>query len=127
MLSASYGYQRAHYLNSQLADTSLVNAPSHLMAFKAMAPIAPEIALLAVRATLEAPRRISLAANDTTGTSLILDVTVSGTIRGLGLHYTAGVYNLADQRAQVPVTATFASRTMPQNGRTLLFDLLANF
>jgi outer membrane receptor protein involved in Fe transport len=127
MFSVSYGWQRARYLTSQLDDTSLVNAPQHMGSFKALAPIAPEIALLGVRATLEAPRRIDLASPDTTGTSLILDATISGTLRGLGMHYTAGVYNLADQRAQVPVSATFASRTIPQNGRTLLFELSGTF
>jgi len=127
MLSLSYGYQRARYLTTQLADTSLVNAPEHLAAFKAIVPIAPDIALLGLRATLEAPRRIDLATSDNTGTSLILDATISGTLRGLGTHYTAGVYNLADQRVQVPVSSTFLSRTIPQNGRTLLFQLDGSF
>ena len=63
----------------------------------------------------------------TTGTSLILDATVSGTLKSFGLHYTFGIYNLADQRAQVPVSGTFASQVMPQNGRTLLFDLTGTF
>jgi outer membrane receptor protein involved in Fe transport len=127
MLSASYGYQRARYLTSQLADTSLVNAPEHLASFKGIAPIAPDVALLALRATLETPRRVSLDSTQTTGTSLILDATVSGTLKAVGLHYTFGIYNLADQRALAPVTSTFASRVMPQNGRTLLFDLNGTF
>lgn len=127
MLSASYGFQRARYLTAQLADTSLVNAPQHLAALKAIVPIAPDVALLGLRGTLEAPRRIALAASDTTGTSLVLDATISGTLRSVGAHYTAGVYNLADQRVQVPVSSTFASRTIPQNGRTLLFQLDGSF
>ena len=76
------------------------------------------------RATLEAPRRISLAASDTTGTSLILDTTISGSFgKDASFHYVFGIYNLADQKALVPVSETFASRVMPQNGRTLLFQL----
>ena len=127
MLSASYGYQRARYLTTRLDDRALVNAPEHLLAFKGVLPLVSEVALLALRVTLEAPRRISLAAADTTGTSLLVDATVSGTLKNFGLQYTAGVYNLADQRTLVPVSATFASRTLPQNGRTLLFDLTATF
>ena len=129
MLSASYGYQRARYLTSQLADTALVNAPEHLASFKGIAPLVPELALLGLRATLEAPRRISLGSPDTTGTSLIVDATVSGTLKSLGrgLHYTFGIYNLADQHTFVPVSRTFASPVMPQNGRTLLFDLTGSF
>ena len=38
-----------------------------------------------------------------------------------------GIYNLADQRAQEPVSGSFASQVMPQNGRTLLFDLTGAF
>ena len=119
--------RRLNTLTAQLADTSLVNAPEHLASFKGIAPIVPELALLGLRATLETPRRIRLDSSDTTGTSLILDATVSGTLKSFGLHYTFGIYNLADQRAQVPVTGTFASRVMPQNGRTLLFDLTGTF
>ncbi|MCA1829695.1 MAG: TonB-dependent receptor, partial [Myxococcales bacterium] len=127
MVSASYGYQRARYLSSPIADASLVNAPEHLASFKGIAPIVQDMALLALRATLETPRRISLDSTETTGTSLILDATISGTLKGFGLHYTFGIYNLADQRALAPVSGTFASRVMPQNGRTLLFDLNGTF
>lgn len=127
MLSASYGYQRARYLTYQLADTALVNAPEHLASFKGIAPIVPDVALLGLRATLEAPRRITLDDSSTTGTSLILDATVSGTVKQFGLHYTFGIYNLTDQHALAPVSAGFASRVMPQNGRTLLFDLSATY
>jgi outer membrane receptor protein involved in Fe transport len=125
MLSATYGYQRARYLSGQAGDKNLVNAPEHLASFKGVAPILPDLVLLGLRLTLDAPRRIRLDSAQTTGTSLIVDATVSGTVKGL--HYTAGVYNLADQRAQVPVSATFASATIPQNGRTLLFDLTGTF
>jgi outer membrane receptor protein involved in Fe transport len=127
MLSASYGYQVANYLTYQLDDKSLVNAPAHLASFKGVAPLLSEVALLGLRVTLEAPRRISLDATDTTGTSLIIDATLSGSIKGFGVRYTAGIYNLADQKSVVPVSGTFASPTMPQNGRTLLFDLTGTF
>jgi outer membrane receptor protein involved in Fe transport len=124
MLAATYGYQRAQFFFSHEA---LVNAPSHLASLKAIAPLAPDLALLALRATLDAPRRVRLDAEETTGTSVLLDATLSGTLRAAGLHYVFGVYNLADQRAQVPVSATFASRTIPQFGRTVLFELSGTF
>jgi outer membrane receptor protein involved in Fe transport len=123
MLSASYGYQRARYLTTRFDDRTLVNAPEHLASFKGIAPLIPEVALLALRVTFEASRRITLAASDNTKATVIVDATLSGTFKGFGLRYTAGVYNLADERTLVPVSATFTSRTMPQNGRTLLFDL----
>jgi hypothetical protein len=55
------------------------------------------------------------------------DAAVSGSIREYGLHYTAGVYNLADQRYEVPVSSTFAGRTMIENGRTFLVDLTGTY
>ena len=81
----------------------------------------------AVRATLEAPRRISADSDELTRPGAIVDVAVSGSIRDLGLRYTAGIYNVADWRNQVPVTETFLSRTIPQNGRTFLFDLMGTY
>jgi outer membrane receptor for ferrienterochelin and colicins len=124
MFSASYEYQVAKYQDSSLADAQLVNAPMHLASAKLLAPVLSTVALLGVRATLEAPRRISLDSSLNTGTSMILDVTMSGSFgHDSSLHYVFGVYNLADQRTLVPVSETFASPVMPQNGRTLLFQL----
>jgi hypothetical protein len=81
--------------------------------------------LLGVRLTLEAPRRISAESDAQTRGAAIMDLTLSGALRQPGLSYTLGVYNVADARYDVPVSSSFASRTIPQNGRTLLFDVTA--
>jgi outer membrane receptor protein involved in Fe transport len=127
MLAASYCYQRAQYLQSSLSDTLLVNAPVHLAGFRGVVPLIRELASLALRLSLEAPRRIDLQSSATTTAALVADAAVSGTIRDYGLHYTVGVYNIANFRYEVPVASTFAGPTMPQNGRTFLLDLTATY
>jgi outer membrane receptor for ferrienterochelin and colicin len=126
MLSISYGYQQAQYDDPSLADAALVNAPSHLFAFKGIAPLIEDVALLGLRVSYEAPRRISLDGPGTTDAALYIDATLSGTVKQFGLHYTFGVYNLADQQTAVPVSSAYLSRVMPQNGRTILFNVSAN-
>ena len=124
MVSASYGYQVSRYVDRpDLADTRLINAPEHLASMRAVVPLVRELASAALRVTLEAPRRISLDDSATTDASVIADIAVSGFARRFGLRYTAGLYNVTDQRWDVPIAGTFASRTMPQNGRTFLLDL----
>lgn len=127
MLSASYGYQLARYIDPPLASVGgnnrLINAPEHLASARAVVPLVRELASAALRVTLEAPRRISLDDDATTPASVIGDITVSGFARRFGLRYTAGIYNVTDQRWEVPVAGTFTSRTMPQNGRTYLLDV----
>jgi outer membrane receptor for ferrienterochelin and colicins len=127
MLSATYGYERSVLLSPALADPRLVNAPEHMASFRGIVPVIRDLASLALRTTVEAPRRISADLPDVTPAALIVDAAVSGSVRPFGLHYTVGVYNIADQRYQVPVSTTFASRTMPQNGRTFLVDLTATY
>jgi outer membrane receptor for ferrienterochelin and colicins len=127
MLSAFYGYQRAQYLNptdpALVDNPRLINAPEHLAGVKGVIPIVPEIASVGARATLEAPRRISLDSDDVTNTAVIADLTLSGFARRYGLRYVIGIYNLFDWVNEVPVADTYASRTMPQNGRTVLLDI----
>jgi outer membrane receptor for ferrienterochelin and colicin len=123
MVSASYGYQVARYIDPGIANKRLINAPEHLASVRAVVPVVRELASAALRVTLEAPRRISLDDDATTPTSVLADVTVSGFVRRFGLRYTAGIYNVTDQDWEVPIAGTFASRTMPQNGRTYLLDV----
>lgn len=127
MLSAFYGYQRAQYLDPSdpgLADNPrLINAPEHLAGARGVIPVIAEIASIGARATLEAPRRISLDSDDVTDTAVVADLTVSGGVSRYGLRYMIGVYNLFDWVNQVPVADTYATRTMPQNGRTFVADL----
>jgi outer membrane receptor for ferrienterochelin and colicin len=127
MLAATYGYQRVAFLDPKRADPRVVNAPEHLASLRGVVPVVRELLSLALRATLEAPRRIRMESADTTEAGVILDAAVSGDVRAAGLHYTVGVYNIADFRAQYPVTETFLSRTMTQNGRTFLIDVTVSY
>ncbi len=87
-------------------------------------PAIKDIASLGFRATLESPRRIDAVTNDRTDFALVADATISGKVRELGLRYVMGIYNIADRKYQIPVADTFTSRTMPQNGRTFLIDVI---
>jgi outer membrane receptor protein involved in Fe transport len=127
MLSAMYGYQYARYLDPKNGNPRVVAAPEHLASLRGVAPVVGEVAALGLRATLEAPRRIDSQTSDVTPTSLILDATVSGYVSRFGLRYTVGVYNLAGWHYAYPVTETFLGRTMPQNGRTFLLDVMGTY
>ncbi|MBK9259921.1 MAG: TonB-dependent receptor plug domain-containing protein [Polyangiaceae bacterium] len=125
MLAATYGYQRARYLETPAGDVQVPNVPEHLGSLKFVVPILPTIALAGMRATVEAPRLLSNG--DSTPTGVVADLTMSGEMKSFGLRYVVGLYNLTDRRYAVPVTGTFPSRTMPQNGRTFLVDLTGTF
>ncbi len=124
MFSANYGYQYARYLDPVNHDPRLVAAPEHTASIRGVAPIVSDLVSIGARATLEAPRRIDTETSDTTPTAVVLDATLSGSASKLGLRYTLGLYNLTGWHYALPVTENFLSRTMPQNGRTFLLDLL---
>jgi len=125
MLSANYGYQRAEYRDEIKGNRPVLNVPQHLGGMRFVVPVMPTIASLGMRATVEAPR--FLDTNTSTPMGVVADLTVSGELKTYGLRYVVGIYNVADRRYAVPVTETFSSRTMPQNGRTFLVDLAATF
>lgn len=125
MLSAMYGYQRARLLDE--AQTRLVNAPEHTASLKGVVPMLPDVASLALRVTLEAPRRISSSSEDTTPTTLVADLVLSGQVKRFGVTYAAGLYNVMDTRYSYPVADTYLSRTLPQNGRTFLADIKVTY
>ena len=127
MLTATYGYQYARFLDPKSGDARLAAAPEHLASARGVAPLVPELASLGLRATVEAPRRIDTQKTDVTAPALILDATLSGGVSRLGLRYTIGVYNLTGWRYRLPVTDTFLSRTLAQSGRTFLLDLAATY
>jgi hypothetical protein len=108
---------------STVDSKRLLNAPSHFGSIRGIAPLGSPDTTLAARATLEAPRRIDLNSEDTTDTAVVFDVVASGRTRDLGLGWAVGVYNLFDWQYGVPVTETFASRRMPQQGRSFLAHL----
>jgi outer membrane receptor protein involved in Fe transport len=127
MLGAFYSYQRAQYLEDTGPSTTesarLLNAPEHLAGAKAAVPVIADVATIAVRGALEAPRRIDYVTDDESKPAVIVDVALSGSARRFGVHYVVGVYNLFDWQNDHPVADTFASRTIVQNGRTFLLDL----
>lgn len=102
------------------------NVPEHLGGVRFVVPILPTVASMGMRATVEAPRLLEGAGNSTL-MGVVADLTLSGELKTYGLRYVVGIYNIADRRYSVPVTETFLSRTMPQNGRTFLIDLAGTF
>lgn len=126
MLAATYGYQRARYLDPTAGSRQMPNVPEHLGGLRFVVPILPTVASMGMRATVEAPRLLEGGGNSTP-LGVVADLTLSGELKSYGLRYVVGVYNLADRRYSVPVTETFLSRTMPQNGRTFLIDLTGTF
>ncbi|MFO0550998.1 MAG: TonB-dependent receptor [Polyangiaceae bacterium] len=131
MLAAQYGYQRAQYLNptdpSLQDNPRVINAPEHNASIKFAVPIQPEVATLGVRATLEAPRRISLDSDEETDPAAVVDLTMGGYASRFGLRYTIGVYNLFDWTYSLPVSDTYRTRVTPQNGRTFMVNLTLNY
>lgn len=129
MVSAYYGYQRVQYLTNEnsapelQANPRLVNAPEHLASVRGVVPIVPELASLGARVTLEAPRRIDLASDETTRAAVVADLTLSGNVRRFGVGYTLGVYNLTDARYDYLTPPNFLARLSRQNGRTVLLSL----
>jgi outer membrane receptor for ferrienterochelin and colicins len=123
MFEVSYGYEHARYLQENAATARLINAPLHLGGARGVIPIVKDIVSLGARVTLEAPRRISITSDEVTGTAWVADITLSGSVKRFGLSYVLGIYNVTDARYAYPVTETYLSKTVPQNGRTLLADL----
>lgn len=148
MISAFYGYQRPQFLGLQnndpavianpglLRDAQLKNAPQHLAGFRGVVPIVPELASLALRLTLEGPRRVTYADNpntpadesaEFTRAAVGCDLALSGNIKKFGIAYGLGIYNIADQRYALPITEVYFSRLSPQNGRTFLANVSVTY
>jgi hypothetical protein len=96
--------------------------PSHGASFRAVTPIAAGISV-ALRTTLETPRRISAYTRARTETAVITDLVFSGEAPRYRLEYALGVYNLFDWRLSLPTDPTFVTPTMPQPARSLLASL----
>ena len=144
MVSAFYGYQRPQFVGLDANDPAVVanpnlltnprltNAPEHLAGFRGVVPVVPELASLGLRITLEGPRRVTYSDDAATSTDesaeltpikAVADLTLSGNVRKFGVGYTIGVYNVADVKYNLPITASYFSRLSPQNGRTFLANL----
>jgi outer membrane receptor for ferrienterochelin and colicins len=127
MFSAMLGTLSARYLEAPLAEGATANrdvpnAPYLFGSARAIFPVLDRLLRGALRLSLEAPRRVDLSTNDTTGWAVVADVVVTGSVDDLGIHYAVGVYNLFDWEYQVPVSA-FPSPTMPQRGRRFMASL----
>ena len=134
MLAASYAFQHGRYLKAP-ADLAaekdpnlrLVNAPDHMASFRGVFPVVTDVLSIAGRVSVESGRRIDFTTNDETRPAFIGDIAISGNLRRFGVRYVAGVYNVADYRWETPVTQSFLSRTMVQNGRTFLANLVFTY
>lgn len=127
MFAAQAGVLSARYLDAPesegaTANRDVPNAPYLFASARAIFPILDRLLRGALRLSVEAPRRINLETNDTTGWAVLADVVVSGSVDDLGIRYAVGVYNLFDWDYQVPVSP-FASTTMPQRGRRFMLSL----
>ncbi len=125
--AATYNVQHTRYLGNSFTIPGLVNAPDHQGSLKMVAPLIPPYASAAVRATFVGPRRVQQDVESWTSPALLGDVVISGQVTRLGLRYSFGVYNVLDWRWDVPVTDTFASRTIQQPGRNFAVHLQASF
>jgi outer membrane receptor for ferrienterochelin and colicins len=134
MLAASYAFQHGRYLKApeELAgiknpNLRLINAPDHMGSFRAVFPVVSDVLSIAGRVSVESGRRIDLQTNDETRPAFIGDIAISGNLRRYGVRYVAGVYNVADYRWETPVTASSLSRTLVQNGRTFMANLVLTY
>ncbi len=125
MFSAMYGFLSAQYADDLdgAFDRRLPYIPEHYASFRGVVPIASTGAQVATRLTVEAPRRLGLDSDETTGAAVVTDVVLSGTAREAGLKWAVGVYNLFDWQWDVPATDLFASPRMPQRGRSFMAHL----
>jgi outer membrane receptor protein involved in Fe transport len=102
------------------------NAPEHLFALRAAAPVVPGLFVASTRVSVEGPRwdrhdRAADPAQQQTDAALLWDVVLSGRAERWGLRYNLGVYNVFDWRYSTPVSTEFGALTaVPQNGRTFL-------
>lgn len=123
LASAFYSYLDSRYEGGE----DLPNVPRHHTSGKVVFPIsAPELKM-AVRTSLEGTRRINLNSDERTPLALIADLVLSGEIPSLELEYAFGVYNALDMQYIQPVGDTLPLRTIPQPGRSILFNVSKMF
>ena len=124
MFSAMYGYLRARYSSAAAGggSTRVPNTPSHYASMRGVAPLSSFLKL-AMRATLEAPRRISGDTTAETPACVIADLVLTGQAPRSRVDYAIGLYNLLDAQSALPTDPTFVTSTMPQPGRSLLVSL----
>lgn len=130
MFSAQGGYLSARYLStpaeSATDNATLPNAPLLYGSIKGIVPILAERLKIASRLTLEAPRRIDLSGDEDTQWVVVGDLVLSGQSIEFNFDYALGLYNMFDWQYAMPA-APFASRSMPQQGRSVLAHIGVTF
>ncbi|HEU5058603.1 MAG TPA: TonB-dependent receptor [Kofleriaceae bacterium] len=123
-MSAQYGALNARYDDAPVmgGSTRVPNAPQHFFSFRGVVPVVPSLVTGAVRTTVEAPRRIDVESRDDTRTAVVTDLVVSGNVTRHEVRYAVGVYNLFNWQYELPASP-YASRLMPQQGRSFMFSL----
>lgn len=139
MFAASYSFQRSSYQQSATLAANarlreVPNAPEHLFSVRAAAPLIPDVLTGMARLSVEGPRwdrndRAQDPAQAQTDPGVILDLVASGRVQRYGVRYAVGAYNVFDWRYAVPLSREYSDRltAMPQNGRTLLLTVGAEF
>lgn len=139
MAEAGYTIQTAAFLASEsLGDVftwhtsdehqDVANVPGHLVTAKGAIPIIGKALTLGSRVTAESSRETSeelVADGEQSATNpfFIWDVVLSGREGQTGVSYSFGVYNVTDNRYELPLSAEFSQSTFPQPGRTFLAQL----
>jgi outer membrane receptor protein involved in Fe transport len=117
------------------SDSRLVNTPIHLGALRAIVPVVPNVVSAAFRITAEGPRRTVFNYMDEHGLPkgvdtpafALADLVLSGNITRFGIRWAAGIYNLFGAQYYLPVSASYASISALQPGRTYIASLTATF
>jgi outer membrane receptor for ferrienterochelin and colicins len=116
-------------LDSRYVDTNelVPNVPQTNAGLKLVVPIVAPTARVGFRSSFEAPRRISLVSDESTGWAVISDAVISGFVPERGFEYAVGVYNLFNMAYSEPAGDQFQVKTMPQQGRSLMANLSMKF
>lgn len=131
MVSASYSYARAQYLedDGENLHRRVPNSPEHMASVRGAVPLFGKALGLASRLTVEAPRfdryikETDPKEQTETEPVVIWDIVLSGQVDVGGLRYNVGVYNVGDWRWRAPTASQYTVEKFPQNGRTFLASL----
>lgn len=125
MLAAQYGYLYTRF--KELPEGGVSRrapfVPQHFASMRAIVPFDSLGARLALRVSVEGPRRVDTTSMTVSKTAVVADLVFSGRIRDRHLRYAIGAYNVLGYRYALPVGDTFATPVLPQLGRTFLAQI----